>query len=233
MKIKHFKIGNRKGVFILLSKFLLLSLIISTFIVVGMGCTSKEDDQSVAVVNGVEIERAEFDIRLDQIKASYTQQGFDFNSEEGKMFLTQIEEFVLTSLIDEEVLMQEIEKKGVSISEQEVDDEIAMIKAQFGDDDTFNEILKENGLTEDELRELLVDEIKRQQYIEDEVGDIVVTEEEMEEFYTVYSQQIEEPPAYEEIKDMIEQQIQSDKMQEEEQLLIEQLKSDSEINILW
>lgn len=222
----------RKGVFVLLRKFLLLALIITTFIVVGMGCTSK-DQQSVAVVNGVEIEREAFDMRLDQIKASYAQQGLDFNSEEGKMFLLEIEQHILNMLINEEVLMQEIEKNGFSISEQEVDDEIAIIKAQFEDDDTFDEILKENGLTEDELRELLVDELKIQQYMEGAIGDIVVTEEEKEEYYVLYSQQTKEPPAYEEIKDFIEQQIQSDKMQEEEYLLIEKLKSNSEITILY
>lgn len=69
----------------------------------------------------------------------------------------EFEQSYLSQLIRRAVLEPEAERLGVSVSEDEVADQLEDIKAEFPSESAFNEALKEQGLTLGQLRQLVRD----------------------------------------------------------------------------
>lgn len=59
----------------------------------------------------------------------------------------------LETLITKTLVQQEADAAGIEITEQDVTDEIDIIKLDFGSEDEFNSILAQNNLTVEDLRE--------------------------------------------------------------------------------
>lgn len=59
----------------------------------------------------------------------------------------------LETLITKKLVQQEADAASIEISEQDVTDEIEIIKLEFGSEEEFNGILMQNGLTIEDLRE--------------------------------------------------------------------------------
>jgi uncharacterized lipoprotein YehR (DUF1307 family) len=153
-------------------------------------------------------------------------------SEQGQEIVKQLEKQVLDELIYRELLLQDADKKGYKASDDKVNEKLEGIKSQFPDQDQFEEVLKTNKLTLNELKQLISKEIKIEQYIQSEVGEVSVTEEEMKKLYDQHSGQGEELPDFEELKPQLEEQIKQQKTQTEIGVIVERLKNDSEIEIL-
>ncbi len=250
-----------KGVFSLSIKKKLVVLLAAAMLIFGVvGCTNTEESQEpdkqeqqgekeqeeqkdqkdqekpqevVAIVNGEEIAGADFQATVNQIKSMYAQQGMDLSSEQGKQLLEQLEKQVLNSMVGQELLRQQAEKEGYTVSEKEINKELEKVKGQFENDDQFKEALDKNGTTEAQLKEEIINRGKTQQYIDDQVGEVTITEEELKEIYDSYAQQSEDMPEFEEVKAQIKEQAKSQKMQQETNKIVERLKKDSEIEILY
>jgi hypothetical protein len=188
----------------------------------------------VASVNEKDIYQEEFEKEVDRMKALYEQDGVD-----PEEFIAEIRDGVINSLINQEILTQEAIKRGFSVNEEEVLNEINMYKEQMGEDEFF-EVLEINDLTEPEFIELLMNEYLIDEFLSSEVQNIEVTEEEMQEIYDFYKAQAEagteegqeaEFPAFDEIRNELEQMVRSDKEQEYILNLIEELKADITIQI--
>lgn len=223
-------------------KSLLLFLTaIVLFTLFAAGCGTKQEQEqtqpgspndSVAIVNGETVTRGQFDEMLDQAKTSYQLQGVDFATEEGIALLKGLEQQVLDYLINNKVLMQEIGNKGYGPSTDEINSSLAEIQAQYESEEQFQDALSNANLSVDQLKEMLSDDLALQKYMENEIGEIPVTEEDIEELYELYSVQIEEMPDLEEIKELLTQEITEQKQQEKLQAEIEALREKSTIQIL-
>jgi hypothetical protein len=199
---------------------------------VQQGKAEQEKEEAAAIVNGKRIKKAEFETSFEQAKIAYQQQGLDLKSEQGQEIVKQLEKQVLDELIYRELLLQDADKKGYKASDDKVNEKLEGIKSQFPDQDQFEEVLKTNKLTLNELKQLISKEIKIEQYIQSEVGEVSVTEEEMKKLYDQHSGQGEELPDFEELKPQLEEQIKQQKTQTEIGVIVERLKNDSEIEIL-
>jgi len=58
---------------------------------------------------------------------------------------------VIAQMVNEKILEQEAAKKGVSVSQKEIDDKMAEVETQYGGKDSFNQLLQQQGLTRDEF----------------------------------------------------------------------------------
>lgn len=58
---------------------------------------------------------------------------------------------VLSQMINEKILEQEATKKGIVISQKEIDDKITETEKQYGGKDTFESLLSQQGLTRAEF----------------------------------------------------------------------------------
>jgi hypothetical protein len=194
------------------------------------GCGKKEE-KAVAVVNGVDIKTADYERTLDMLKAELEQQDVDLNSEEGKAQAKGLEEQAIDQLVTTEVLLQQANKKGYTVSEEDVDEEIGKMREQYGEQ--FKEMLEMNQMTEESLEKLIRENKLIMAYMDGALGEITVTDEEMKKYYDDYSQQSEEEiPEYDEVEDQIEKFVKSEKEYEKTTALINELKDNSEITIL-
>lgn len=205
--------------------FIILLLIISN-----VGC-SKTENKTAAIVNGEKISISDYEAALETIKASYQQQGIDLESEQGKELMEQLKQQTLDNLIGQKLLQQEAIKKDYEISDEEINESKQQIKGQYSEEQ-FKQILEEKQLTESELEEQIENQIRIRKYVDEEFGNITVTDEEAKSQYDLYKKQQENLQAFDEIKADLKQQMKSQKMQEEIYSRIEELKDKSDIEIL-
>ena len=208
----------------------ILPFVLALVIAIAMAGCSKNGKPAI-VVNGETITMAEYERVLENTKMQYQQQGVDFSTAEGKMMETQLKTEVINSLIYQELLQQEAEKKGYSTSSQEVDTEYNMLRDQFGDDKQFNEVLKANKITGDELRKQLSLEILIEKFIEGEFSNITLTEEEVQSGYDRYNEEVEDFPSLEEVRVELEEVLIAEKKDNMVFTFLEDIKAGSEIDI--
>jgi hypothetical protein len=196
---------------------------------------AKDEEKVIATVNGKEIFQSEFDLLLLDTTTTYAQQGMDVESLDDKM-KEQIETQVLDQLINTELLLQQAESEGIKAEEASVTERFDEMKAQFEDEKKFEEALEKNKLTVDSLKDRIESELQITTYLEKNVGETSVTEDEISAVYEQYKEamvtQKQEVQKLEDIKVQLEQQAVMQKRQEKISEIIDQLRNDNEVNIL-
>ncbi|MFD2830392.1 SurA N-terminal domain-containing protein [Corticicoccus populi] len=192
----------------------------------------------VAEVNGEEITQEDFTQTYEsQFQQTAMQQQMMGGGEEINQ--DELKQQVADMLVNQELLAQEAENRDFTAGEDEVNEMVDQMLEQNGMEnrDELFAALDEQGLPEDEVMNLLETQIKVDQLIEDESGEIEPTDEELQEMYDQMQEQQgqtegeEEPPSFEELKPQLEQQFVMQKQGEATQALIEQLKEDADTTI--
>ncbi len=96
-----------------------------------------------------------------------------------------IQKAVLQQMIDEKIILQQAEKDGISVSDDEVNEALEqMIKSNNVDHDTFlNQIAKE-GLSEEMIRKRIRSQMISQQLMaRNVINKVVITEDEINDYY--------------------------------------------------
>ncbi|MDR5659508.1 SurA N-terminal domain-containing protein [Serpentinicella sp. ANB-PHB4] len=199
-----------------------------------LGCSPQESDDFlgeytgtvVAKVNGVNIGADLLQDTFESMKLRYETEGMDFDSEEGQEALEYLQEMALDQLVQEEVLVQA--SKEV-VSDDALDERLNEIKSQFPSEDEYLEILETQGITE----EFVVQNLRIELFMEKQLSDITVTDEELEAAYDLYilqaEQADEEVLSFEEIKANLEHYKIQVKQQDQFEAIIENLMEESEI----
>ncbi|KKK38690.1 hypothetical protein WQ57_06765 [Mesobacillus campisalis] len=194
----------------------------------------KNNKEVVATVNGENIASEEYQKELEATKAMYTQQGVDFKEIDGEM-KKQVEQSVLDQLINTKLVLQSAENDGISVGQKEIDAEIGNVKGQFEDDKQYQAALKENKITEEELTQQVRQQLIITQYLDKNIGDVKVSEDEVKLVYDQYKEQAEsmkqEVKDFETMKPELEQQAIAQKKNEEVSKHIEDLRAKNEKNI--
>ncbi|WP_404330033.1 SurA N-terminal domain-containing protein [Mesobacillus maritimus] len=197
-------------------------------------CSGGNSSEVVATVNGEEILKTDYETELENTKNMYTQQGMNLDELDDEM-KEQIELSVLNQLVNTKLVLQTAQEDGVAIEQSEVDTELEAIKGQFEDDKGFEETLKKNKITEDELKVKVKDQLTITKYLDTTIGKIDVTEDEVTVKYDEYKEalasQEQEAEDLETIKPQLEQQIMAEKKSEKVNELIEELRTANEKNI--
>ncbi len=133
---------------------------------------------------------------------------------------------VLESLITRKLIEDEAQKKGISMSQDEINAEISKIEEQIkAQGNNLDNALKQQGMTRGELETQIAVNSKLQKLL----GDLIkVTEEDIQKFIT--DNKVEIPKEQEQqLRDQIATQISQQKISSEAQKFIESLKSAANI----
>jgi peptidyl-prolyl cis-trans isomerase SurA len=193
---------------------------------------SSDDQGPVATVNGEEITRADFDDQFSQVEASYAQQGVPLPAGPE---LAQIQQQIVTQLVQQELVLQESETRGMTATDEEIDAQYQAARSSFPDEETFNKALETEGLTQDEMKGLIADNIKITKLLDSVIQQAQLappTEEELHQLYDLASQQQELPP-FEEVRPQLEAELKSQRENEVLQAFVQELEAAGNVEILW
>lgn len=132
----------------------------------------------------------------------------------------------LNSLITQKLINLEAEKKGIVVSEEDVNAEITKIEAQISaQGQTLEAVIKTEGMTMDDLKKQIIDRKKMEKLVADKT---VVEASEVDQYIKDYKITI---PKGQEVayREQLKQQLESQKLNEAASALIETLKSQSAI----
>lgn len=186
-------------------------------------------EDAAAIVNDEVITKAELETQIELTKAMLEQQGTDV-AEHGDDFLATMQEGVLNDLISERLVIQAA--ASYEVSEEEIDEQLTLIKAPFETDEEYEEALTANSLTHELLLERIEETLKQDKYFLENLAEVDVTEEELKALFSEYKENSEEELDYEEIKPMLEKTVVAEKQQAEMEKLLEQLREKADIEIL-
>lgn len=119
----------------------------------------------------------------------------------------------LDALVAEKLVNQEAKKQKVTVSDSQINDQIATIKKQLGSDQEFRAALSRNHLTENQLRDQI-----RTQLLAEKMGakNVSVSDQEAQTFYNQNKAQFGQQTfdqAKQQVKDQLLQQKQSEAIQ--------------------
>lgn len=178
-----------------------------TLIVVDYGVQYLNYRASVAIVNGTRIKKGEY---YEYLSDSYGST-------------------VVGQMIDEELIYQEAAAKGVEVTDDEIDAEIKDLEDNYGGSDELQKELDARNISEEKLREQIQTTLLVEKMLEDKIE---ITEDEMKEFYEEYKDVLfpeDEDPTYEEAEDKIAETLRDQKISQEVQTWLAELRADATI----
>ncbi|MGD6818358.1 SurA N-terminal domain-containing protein [Metabacillus sp. 84] len=198
-----------------------------------MDAQKVEDNKEVAVVNDQPIKGKEYNAALSSTQMQMQQMGQDPTSKEAEK---QVKDQTVNTLVGQNILMQEADKKGYKASDEEVTKQVEEIKKQYNNDDKkFQEALKMQGMDEKQLNEQVKESIKMNKYVEKEIPAPEVTDKEIEEYYNQFAEQGgangQKPPKLEEVKPQIKEQLTQQKQNESLGKKVEELKKSAKVEV--
>lgn len=162
-------------------KNLLITLAVSAVLFAGCGLKSGE---TIIKVNDKNITQAQFDKMFEkQVGNSMVSQlGIDVKDGKNTFLYNLIKERVVNELIVKALLDEEIAKRDIKVSKDDVEDAIKEIVQKVGSKEQLNAVLKKNGISSNQFKADLAEEVKMKKLAK-ELGNSDVSEAEAKKFY--------------------------------------------------
>ncbi len=194
------------------------------------------DEQVLAYVNEEPITNRDIATLVDQMSMQYQSQGMEVPEE----MMEDLRKEALISMIRQRIMVQHAEDLEMEIEQQDIDEQFDESVAQFGGDEEemLAQVEQMMGLDKEDIEDdiqttLLLQKLARAQETTE------VTEEEARERYqefieqsTAMGQDESEIPPFEEVQDMIIEQLENEKMMQALEQVFEDLLDDTEIEIV-
>ena len=141
----------------------------------------KEDSMVVATVNGKQISRPEVDQALGNLLTQHREQIPPDQVSQAKPALWKQ---ALEHLINQHLLVQEADRQEIKPDEKTVEDRFAEVAGRFPNPKEFNEVLDSMGMTEQEFRQEIRQNLKIEDLLDKKLSrSKEVTDEEVNAFY--------------------------------------------------
>jgi peptidyl-prolyl cis-trans isomerase C len=145
------------------------------------GSTSPVENEPAARVNGVEIS---MQLLQKSFERQLEERGIDIRKIENRERYNELQREVLDVLIDQELLWQEAQEKGIIAKDEEVEMAIAAVTRGLPFQEAFAAILEEGGFTEESYREFVRAQISVSRLIETGFAPgISVSDSEVHDYY--------------------------------------------------
>ena len=161
-------------------KRVLLTLLASALIF--SGCGFKKD--VIIKVNNQAITKAQFDKAYQKASknSQLAQMGIDIPEDENNLMYLMVKDRVINELIVKELVRQEMEKRNITVSNDETKKERQKMIDKIGSKEKFNDILNPDGISNSQFEEDLAQEIKMKKLV-NIIHPVNVTDAQAKAFY--------------------------------------------------
>ena len=157
-------------------------LIIFLAVVVFTGCGVKNSNAIIKVDDNV-ITQRDFKKAFETVSGGMLKSlGIDEKKDPDNIMILMAKEQVISQLIINALINNEIEQNKISVSKEELENAEKEITGKFASKEQFLEILKSNGVTYDDFKKNLEQEIKIKKYV-DSIAMVSVGEAEAKKYY--------------------------------------------------
>ena len=160
------------------------------------GCGGSEDvpADAVAVVDGHDIAKSDYEALIAQAKKSYKNQKRDFPAAGSQEFQT-LRNQAVQFLVQREQFEQKAEDLDVNVTDKQVDARLEQIQKQYfgGDKKKFEKQLKEQGITEAQVRNDIRAQIVSEKIFAQVTGKVTVSDDEIAKYYAKNKTQYSQP----------------------------------------
>ena len=145
-------------------------------------CGTEASPQVAATVNGDDIPISRVRRALEDFEKTPQFDQLVQQSDEGTA-KRQFEQAFLAQQVQRAVLRPAAEEMGISVSSDEIDQQLEQIKSQFPSEEEYEKALEDRGFTAAELEELIQDQIIQEKIRNEITEDSQATEEEVRDYY--------------------------------------------------
>jgi len=181
----------------------------------------------VATVNGAEITRGEFDSMLADVQTSLGAQAAAVDP-------AVLEESVLNDMIDMRLLIEAADEQEVTVTQEEVETQYTTFTSAVPDAEELKAELDRMGITEDELRENIEQELRVRKLLDEntDLEEVVVTDAEIAALYEqaqAAAPEGEEFPSLSDLTEIARAQLLQEKSAEIINAYLVELRADADI----
>jgi parvulin-like peptidyl-prolyl isomerase len=164
----------------------------------GGGGTTPLGSNDVAVVGDQHITKDEFQQLMARAKKSYDQQKRAF-PKPGTTEYEQLKGQAITFLVQQAEIQAEAKNLGVDVTDKDVDKEVARYKKQFygGSDARWEKAVKQQGLTDEQARETIRQQLISRKVQDKIVKDVKVSDADIKQYYDTHKSQYVQPESRE------------------------------------
>ena len=162
-------------------KKLLATVAISAMLLTG--CTFGHKDVIVKV-NGQDITQAQFDQTFDKAMGNsmFAQMGVDVKKDKKGFLYLMMKDKAVNELIVKTLIDEEMAKRHITATNQDVDKEIKSIIDKVGSKEKFNEILKTNGISSSQFKKDIKEEVKMKKLVQT-ISNVQISDADAKKFY--------------------------------------------------
>jgi len=182
-----------------ISRVLLLPALLLALLAAGCGGGGDSvPADAVAVVDGDEVAKSDYDALLEQARKSYENQKREFPKAGTPEFQT-LKNQAVQFLVQREQFEQQAEEFDVEVTEEQVDARLEQIKKQYfsGDGKKYEQQLKDQGLTDRQVRADIRAQIVSEKIFESVTKGVKVSDAEVAAFYEKNAEQFSTPESRE------------------------------------
>jgi len=184
-------------------------------------------ESMVASVNGASITRAELDRKIEQVKNAAPAGATDPTQDAG------FELNLLNEVINIKLLTGAAEAKGYTVADEEIQKELDTLVKTVGGKETFDQQVQKAGLTEEELRTNMRNELLIRKLLDAETGlkQIAASDSEIKSLYDQVVAPKPDAPALKDVSEVLRAQIIQQKSKQIIDAYIEKLRTESKIDV--
>ena len=146
--------------------------------------------EAAAIVNGVMIPTKIYNGQVQAILQQYAKQGVNLQDAQQ----VELKNKVLENLIDQELLYQDANSTGLTVSDDAVNAQFETVKSQFPDDATYKKALEAQNITEEEIKADIGKTLLVENYINNKYkSSVKIDDADVLKFYQDNSQYFTQP----------------------------------------
>ena len=175
----------KKGIIILMIGLLSMSAVGCSQTEENTKTNIKEQDAVIATINDVKITQKQLDQQLVYLDTLMNwQYGEDYTSnEEAMTYYNEQKRLLVDYLVEIQVIISKAEEQGIQVTDEDVEEQLELLKADYDSEDGFQEALETSGMSLEELKQMLKEDLLVSGVITDCIKDISVTDEEAKTYY--------------------------------------------------